>query len=173
MSNIISKQENTTYCSSRFPLGALHYTSIANNKNGITILGTSHGTFEVSSKTMGQVSYSAHGDAIFVIVFNHDGTLFATGSRDNSAKVWAISNYGQTVKCVANLNASKYGVSSLAFNCDSTLLVAGGSSDEIATVWNISRGLDGQIVVSHATNIMDKHKNYIYSRMFKFYKTTT
>jgi len=158
---------NYTYCSQRFPLGVVKYTSIARNQTGIIILGTSDGTFEVlSAETMdpdSYDSYSTHDDAIFGVVFNHDGTLFATGSRDNSAKVWAISDDGQTVSCVATLDASEYGVSSLAFNCDSTLLVAGGSSDEIATVWNISHGLDGQIVVSHATNIMAEGGNHIYS----------
>lgn len=152
---------NYTYCSKRFPLGALQYTSIARNQNGIIILGTSDGIFEVLSETMDPVSYSAHDDAIFVVVFNHDGTLFATGSRDNSAKVWAISDDGKTISCVATLG--QYGVSSLAFNCDSTLLVAGGSSDEIATVWKISHDVDGQIVVSHATNITEELGNYIYS----------
>lgn len=156
--------KNCTNCSQRFLLGALQYTSIAHNKNGIIILGTSDGTFKVlSAETMDPVSYSAHYDAIFVVVFNHDGTLFATGSRDNSAKVWEISDDGQTVSCVATLDASEYGVFSLAFNCNSTLLVAGGSSDEIATVWNISHCLDGLIVVSHATNIMAEEGNHVYS----------
>lgn len=155
--------KNYTYCSQRFPLGALQYTSIARNQNRIIILGTSDGNFEVLSETIDPVSYSAHDDAIFVVVFNHDGTLFATGSRDNSAKVWAISDDGKTISCVATLDASQYGVSSLAFNFDSTLLVAGGSSDEIATVWKISHDVDGQIVVSHATNITEELGNYIYS----------
>lgn len=154
---------NYTYYLERFILGALQYTSIARNQNGIIILGTSDGIFKVLSETMDPDSYSAHDDAIFVVVFNHDGTLFATGSRDNSAKVWAISDDGQTVSPVATLDASQYGVSSLAFNCDSTLLVAGGSSDEIATVWKISQDVDGQILVSNATGIMDKFNNYIYS----------
>jgi WD40 repeat protein len=155
--------KNYTYCSQRFLLGALQYTSIARNQNRIIILGTSDGDFEVLSETMDPVSYSAHDDAIFVVVFNHDGTLFATGCRDNSAKVWAISDDGKTISCVATLDASQYGVSSLAFNCDSTLLVAGGPSDEIATVWKISHDVDGQIVVSHATNITEELGNYIYS----------
>jgi len=156
--------KNSTNYSQKYHSVALKYTSIAHSQNGIMILGTSDGTFEVlSAKTMGQYSHRAHDDAIFVVVFNHDGTLFATGSRDNSAKVWAISDDGQTVSCGATLDASEYGVSSLAFNCNSTLLVAGGSSDEIATVWNISHRLYGQIVVSHATNIMAEGGNHIYS----------
>jgi len=156
-------KDNYTYCSEKFFSGVLQYYSIARNQNGIIILGTSEGIFEVLSETMDPVSYSAHDDVIFVIMFNHDGTLFATGCRDNSAKVWAISDDGKTISCVATLNASNCVVSTLAFNCDSTLLVAGGFSDEIATVWKISHDVDGQIVVGHATNITEELRNYIYS----------
>lgn len=153
--------KNSSYCSMEFPLGITDYTSIACNGKMI-ILGKSDGPFKVHMIDSGIMSqYWAHSDAIFVVVFNHDGTLFATGSRDNSAKVWEIS--GQTIRCVATLDASQYGVSSLAFNCDSTLLVAGGSSDETATVWRISRNSDGLLAVSHIMNITGDRNKHVYS----------
>jgi WD40 repeat protein len=160
---MFKRLKNSSYCSTRFPLGIPEYTSMAYNGE-MMILGESDGPFKVhmiDSRIMSQKS--AHSDAIFVVVFNHDGTLFATGSRDNSAKVWEISRDGQTIECVATLDASKYGVTSLAFNCDSTFLVAGGSSDEDASVWGISRDSDGLFVVRHIMNITGDPNNYVYS----------
>jgi WD40 repeat protein len=128
------------------------------------ILGKSDGTLEVHIDSGIVFQKFAHTDAIFGVVFNHDGTLIATGSRDGSTTVWKISADRQTISCVATLNASKYGVTSLAFNCDSTLLVASGSSDETATVWRISRDSDGLIVVRHIMNITEEDpNNYVYS----------
>lgn len=131
--------------------------------NGKTmILGKSDGPLKVHMIDSGiMFQKSAHIDAIFVVVFNHDGTLFATGSRDGSVKVWKIS--GQLIECVATLNATEYGVTSLAFNCDSSFLVAGGSSDEDASVWGISRDSDGRLTVNHIMNITGDPNNYVYS----------
>lgn len=160
--------KNFTYCSMRFPRGIPEYTSIEYNGN-MMILGKSDGTFEVRMIDSGiMYQKSAHTDAIFVVVFNHDRTLFATGSRDGSAKLWEISEDGKTIRCVATLNATKYGVTSLAFNCDSSFLVAGGSSDEDASVWGISRDSDGRLVVSHIMNITitEDPNNYVYSIAF-------
>lgn len=154
--------KNSTYCSMDFPCGITIYTSMEYNGN-MMILGKSDGTFEVHMIDSGIVyQTSAHTDAIFSVVFNHDGTLFATGSRDGSVKVWRISKDRKTIKSVT-LKATKYGVTSLAFNCDSTFLVAGGSSDEDASVWGISRDSDGRLVVSHIMNITGDPNNHVYS----------
>lgn len=159
MSRII---KNFTYCSMRFPCGIPEYTSIEYNGN-MMILGKSDGTFEVHMIDSGiMFQKSAHTDAIFVVVFNHDRTLFATGSRDGSAKLWEISNDRKKIRSVT-LKATEYGVTSLAFNCDSTLLVAGGSSDENATVWRISRDSDGRLAVSDIMNITGDPNNHVYS----------
>ncbi len=153
--------KNPNYCSMRFPCGIPENTSMAYNGKTM-ILGKSDGPLKVHMIDSGiMFQKSAHIDAIFVVVFNHDGTLFATGSRDGSVKVWKIS--GQLIECVATLNATEYGVTSLAFNCDSSFLVAGGSSDEDASVWGISRDSDGRLTVNHIMNITGDPNNYVYS----------
>ena len=129
------------------------YISFAFHPNyNIIVVGKNDGSFEIYrySENLMQfirLSNSAdnHTDAIYSIKFNHDGTLFATGSRDNSAKLWEVSANGQVLNCLWTLTGHDNSVQSIAFNCDGTLLVT-GSDDNKAIVWQILQDSDDIVV---------------------------
>ncbi|MBI1925970.1 hypothetical protein HYR99_17175 [Candidatus Poribacteria bacterium] len=70
-----------------------------------------------------------HADSVFSVVFSPDGTLLATGSRDNTAKVWEMPSG----RLMATLKHDIF-VFSVAFSPDGKLL-ATGSNDNTAKVW--------------------------------------
>ena len=76
-----------------------------------------------------------HTKYVMSVVFNHDGTKIASGSYDNSIKVWNVS----TGECISTLKGHTDDVNSVAFNHDGTK-IASGFLDNSIKVWNVSTG---------------------------------
>ena len=73
---------------------------------------------------------TVHTDWIGSVAFSPDGTKLATGSFDNTAKVWDVN----TGRCLQTFTGHTNGVGSVAFSPDGTKL-ATGSGDKTAKVW--------------------------------------
>ena len=77
---------------------------------------------------------AGHSDRVSSVAFRATEPLLATGSRDNTAKVWRMSADGTAATCVATLAGHGDGVSSVAFHATEPLLATGGW-DNTAKVW--------------------------------------
>lgn len=78
---------------------------------------------------------SGHSDDVHSVDFSPDGTLLASGSDDNTIKLWNVSD--GTLR--TTLKGHTGWVCSVAFSPDGTLL-ASGSGDLTIKLWNVSDG---------------------------------
>jgi eukaryotic-like serine/threonine-protein kinase len=73
--------------------------------------------------------------AVQVVAFSPDGTRLVTGGSDNTARIWAVSESGDSL----TLNGHSKGVVKVSFNPDGRLL-ASGSQDGTVKVWDMTTG---------------------------------
>ena len=66
------------------------------------------------------------------VEFNNSGTILASGSNDNTIKLWNIESQTE----IATLKGHSRGVNSVAFNNSGTIL-ASGSNDRTIKLWNV------------------------------------
>jgi len=71
----------------------------------------------------------------FILVFDPQGNLLASGSFDESLRVWDVKKG----ECLKILPAHSDPVSAVHFNCDGTLLVS-GSHDGLCRIWDTATG---------------------------------
>lgn len=103
-----------------------------------------------------------HRGHVTSVAFHPSLPLLATGSGDQTAKVWRLSPDGTAASCVATL---KYGswVSSVAFHATEPLL-ATGSWDGTAKVWRLVDTKDGMSATCVAT--LAEHSSWVNSVAF-------
>ena len=76
-----------------------------------------------------------HSGAVRSVVFSPDGSQVASGSWDNTVRVWDM----QTGQCQHTLNGHSRAVSSVVFSPDGSQ-VASGSDDDTVRVWDVQTG---------------------------------
>ncbi|MGB6297060.1 MAG: AAA-like domain-containing protein [Rivularia sp. (in: cyanobacteria)] len=94
-----------------------------------------------------------HQDEVFSVAFSPDGKTLASGSWDNTIKLWNISSG----KIISSLDGHLAPVSSVAFSPDGKTL-ATGSVDKTIKLWNIS---SGKII-----STLEGHQNIVFSVAF-------
>ena len=75
-----------------------------------------------------------HANFVFCVCFNPQGNLLASGSFDESLRVWDV----KTARCLKTLPA-RDPISGVHFNCDGTLIVS-GSYDGLCRIWDTATG---------------------------------
>jgi WD40 repeat protein len=108
-----------------------------------------------------------HRSRVISVAFHPELPLLATGSDDNTAKLWRFSADGSTTICVATMEG-RHGhtgaVTSVAFHSKLPLL-ATGSKDRTAKLWRFSA--NGLLVTCVATlEGKHGHRNWINSVAF-------
>ena len=68
-----------------------------------------------------------HKRSVNSVAFNHNGTLLASGSYDNTIKLWNV----ETKTEIATFREHNGSVSSIAFNHNGTLLSSGSKDKTI------------------------------------------
>jgi WD40 repeat protein len=102
-----------------------------------------------------------HSKCVCSVALHPTAPLLATGSWDETAKLWRFSPDGSTATCVATLKGHNGGVWSVAFHPTAPLL-ATGSWDETAKLWRFSP--DGSTATCVAT--LKGHNGGVFSVAF-------
>jgi len=85
---------------------------------------------------------------VFSVAFSPDGSLLASGSSDNTIKIWDVS----TEQTLRTLPSHTNWVRSVAFSPDGSLL-ASGSNDKTIRIWDVSTGQTLRILPDHVSAV--------------------
>ena len=91
---------------------------------------------------------TGHTSLVSSVAISADGQTLASGSYDNTIKVWNLS----TGKRVDTLTGHRDGVESIAISADGQTLVS-GSYDNTIKVWNLSIGEEARTLTGHRDNV--------------------
>jgi serine/threonine protein kinase/Tol biopolymer transport system component len=94
------------------------------------------------------LTLTGHSNSILCAAFARDGRTLATGSYDNSIRVWDVVT-GHTLK---TLNGHTNGAMTVAFSPDGASLVSGGG-DWSVRVWDVATGATRLTLTGH-TNVV-------------------
>lgn len=76
-----------------------------------------------------------HSDSIWPVVFSPDGTRIASGSQDQTVRIWDACNGG----CLHTLQGHSDSISSVVFSPDGTSITS-GSVDQTVQIWDAGNG---------------------------------
>ncbi|KAF1965715.1 HET-R [Bimuria novae-zelandiae CBS 107.79] len=89
-----------------------------------------------------------HRHEVNSVAFSPDSTRLASGSRDNTVKIWDASSGA----CLSTLKGHSSHISSVAFSPDSTQLTS-GSEDKTVKIWDASSGACLSTLEGHSSHI--------------------
>jgi WD40 repeat protein len=124
----------------------LAYGSTASNF-GVFDLVTGKPTPSLNEKTTSK-SDTPHRGSVFSVAFAPDGKVLATGSEDQTIKMWDVTSG----KVLTTLRSHTGGVTSVAFSPDGELLASGGE-DQTIRLWDVSEGNVVARLQGHADNV--------------------
>lgn len=100
-----------------------------------------------------------HSDSVTSVFWSPDGTQLVSGSRDNTAKIWAVANQQNT----ATYTGHSAAVRCVVWSPDAPLL-ASGSEDQTVQVWNsgaVHHRTYGSLGATVSTLVWDSQANAI------------
>ncbi len=100
-----------------------------------------------------------HSDSVTSVFWSPDGTQLVSGSRDNTAKIWALANQQNTATYTGHSAALR----SVVWSPDTPLL-ASGSEDQTVQVWNtgaVHHRTYGPLGATVSTLVWDSQANAI------------
>jgi len=104
--------------------------SVDNNKNGITV-SASENELLVWANRRCINRLVGHSDAIKTVAFSHDGNFFASGSIDQSIKIWSLSKK----KNIKTFEWHTKGVNNVEFSASDKYLISAGY-DDLLCIWD-------------------------------------
>lgn len=90
-----------------------------------------------------------HRNTLRSVAFSPDGKMLATGSEDNTAKVWNL----ETGEPILTLEGHRNFVASVAFSFDGKKL-ATGSEDNTVKIWNLENGKLDTTLKGHDASVV-------------------
>jgi len=94
-------------------------------------------------------STEGHENAIVAVVFNADGSLVASCSRDQNVCLWST----ETGALVKTLKGHSGGVLDAAFSADGRLLITFGE-DQTIRLWSVSTGDELAVLRGHTSDVL-------------------
>ena len=89
-----------------------------------------------------------HGGDVFGLSFSPDNKLLASGSHDNTVKIWDV----KSGECLHTLTGHNHLTFSVAFSPDGKM-VASGSFDKTIKLWNVETGEEIRTLQGHEGQI--------------------
>ena len=143
------------------------FLATGSNDNTVKLWQLSYECDSMSATCVATLNESngGHSDWVLSVVFHPSATLFASGSKDKTVKLWRMSDdEDMKVTCVATLDESNGGhrdsVRCVAFH-QATLFLASSSNDHTVKLWQLSP--EGSSATCMAT--LDKnnggHSNHV------------
>jgi parallel beta-helix repeat protein len=91
---------------------------------------------------------TGHTDPVRSVAFSPDGRLLASGSYDNTIKLWEVAS-GREVRTLTGHTGD---VTSVAFSPDGRLL-ASGSVDDTIKLWDVATGREVRTLSGHTSDV--------------------
>ena len=91
---------------------------------------------------------SGHAWAVLTVAFSPDGKVLATGSEDNTIKLWEVN----TGKMIDTLSGHSWSVVALAFSTDGEMLVS-GSWDKTVKLWMVHTKKEIMTLFGHVDSV--------------------
>jgi len=82
------------------------------------------------------------------VAWNNDGTKLASGSCDETVRIWSVGSAG-TFECESTLSGHSDYVRAVSWSPDGTML-ASGSDDETIKLWDAQSGKVNSTLTGHS-----------------------
>jgi len=128
-------------------------TSIAFSPDGQTIAASGSEGIRIWKVSTGNAikllkEHSELADLVRTIAFTADGRTLASGSLDDTIKLWDV----ETGKELRTLTGHSSAVSSIAFSADGTLMIS-GSEDKTVRLWDVKTGQEIHTLKDHSQGV--------------------
>ncbi|MBP5976887.1 ribosome assembly protein 4, partial [Brasilonema sp. CT11] len=100
------------------------------------------------NKLIERYTLEGHSSSVNSVAFSPDGKTLASGSSDNSIKLWDVA----TGKQLKTLEGHSSSVKSVAFSADGKTL-ASGSSDNSIKLWDVTTGKQLKTINGHSSSV--------------------
>jgi WD40 repeat protein len=96
------------------------------------------------------MNLQGHLYSVWCVAWTHDGKAIASGSRDNTIRIWNAV----TGDVINMFTGHENTVLALSFNADSTKLVSGSNHDGIVMIWDVISGDTECSFAAHASTVL-------------------